>query len=268
MISGTHIWKSFKGKVVNEDVTFSVNKGEVVSFLGPNGGGKTTLMRQIYGELKSDKGEIEIDEMDPYNALDVLGVVPQDVDVMDGLTSFEHIYIMGMLKGLSRREAKEMTEELMERFSIENKKVDALSGGNKRKVLIASALTSSPKYLILDEPTTGLDPQSRREVWNIISDLKRAGTGIILTTHYLEEAEKLSDRIYFLNRKILLFGKTGELRKKFANYYQVINVETGEKYNVREEELLSFIRNLNYKYEIRLPDLDEIYDKVISNEPN
>ncbi|BBD73293.1 hypothetical protein HS1genome_1682 [Sulfodiicoccus acidiphilus] len=99
MIRAENVWKSFKGKVVNEGVSFEVYEGEIVAFLGPNGGGKTTLMRQVYGELRSDRGEISVDGLSPYHALEFVGVVPQDVRPIDGLKASEHVYVNALIRG-------------------------------------------------------------------------------------------------------------------------------------------------------------------------
>ena len=266
MIEVKNLWKSFKGKVVNEDVSLFMRPGEIVALLGPNGGGKTTLLRQIYGEIRSDKGEVYIDGMRPFKALHLMGVVPQDSRPMFGLKSKEHVFMMGLLKGMKRDEVRRRASELLDKFQVEDKLVDDLSGGNKRKVLIASALMGDPKYLLLDEPTTGLDPRARREVWDMLKSIKSVGKGILLTTHYLEEAEKLADRVYFLKKRILMEGDTQELRRRFTRFYTVTNVETGEEYRVREEELLSFLRNFDSGVEVRLASLEEIYSEVVGNE--
>ncbi|AWR98350.1 ATP-binding cassette domain-containing protein [Acidianus sulfidivorans JP7] len=259
------IWKTYGKITANEDISFEINSGEFVTFLGPNGGGKTTLMRQIYGELFPDKGEIKIMGLKPQKAIKYIGVVPQEATPMTDLNVEEHIMLLGMLKGLSRNEAKERTKELIEKLRLDGKKrVDDLSGGNKRKVLIASALISNPKLLILDEPTVGLDPEIRRDVWTYLKEWKKNGTTIIMTTHYLDEAEELSDRIYFMNKKILLSGKINDIKEKFSNYYEVMNIETGEKYYVKEENIKDFLSNINFKFEVKLPSLEEIYMKVIS----
>ncbi|BBD73294.1 hypothetical protein HS1genome_1683 [Sulfodiicoccus acidiphilus] len=143
--------------------------------------------------------------------------------------------------------------------------MDKLSVGNKRKVLIASALVNDPRYLVLDEPTTGLDPKSRRELWDLLIGLKEKGRGILLTTHYLEEAEYLADRIYFLNRKVLLSGKTWELRSKLSLKYEVVNIRTGERYKVERSELPQFLYRCDFDYEVRVRSLEDVYREVVGN---
>jgi len=265
MIVAKNVWKSYGKIIANENLSFEIDEGEFVTFLGPNGGGKTTLMRQIYGELYPDKGEIKIMGMSPQKAIKYIGVVPQESRPLTDLTVEEHIKLLGILKGLSRREAKIKSNELIQKLKLEPKKrVDDLSGGNKRKVLIASAVISNPKLLILDEPTVGLDPEIRREVWDYLKELKKDGTTIIMTTHYLDEAEELSDRVYFMNKRILISGKIGEIRERFSNYYEVVNIENGERYYVKEDEIKKFLNSVNFRFEVKLPSLEDIYMKVIS----
>ncbi|GGT89314.1 MarR family transcriptional regulator [Sulfodiicoccus acidiphilus] len=265
MIRAENVWKSFKGKVVNEGVSFEVYEGEIVAFLGPNGGGKTTLMRQVYGELRSDRGEISVDGLSPYHALEFVGVVPQDVRPIDGLKASEHVYVNALIRGIPRDRAWARARELIRKLDVEDKAVDKLSVGNKRKVLIASALVNDPRYLVLDEPTTGLDPKSRRELWDLLIGLKEKGRGILLTTHYLEEAEYLADRIYFLNRKVLLSGKTWELRSKLSLKYEVVNIRTGERYKVERSELPQFLYRCDFDYEVRVRSLEDVYREVVGN---
>ncbi|MCY0861956.1 MAG: ABC transporter ATP-binding protein [Metallosphaera prunae] len=257
------VWKSYGKNVANQGVSFNIDEGEFVAFLGPNGGGKTTLMRQIYGELYPDRGEIRIMGERPQKALRFMGVVPQEGRPLDSLTAEEHVTLLGMLKRLSRQEARAKARELLELMGIDPKaRVDNLSGGNKRKVLIISAIISDPKILVLDEPTVGLDPEARREVWNYLVEMKKEGKTIILTTHYLEEAETLSDRVYFLNKKILLEGKVSEIKQKFSEYYVVTNVDSGEKYYVKREELMEFLGKANFRFEVKLSSLEEIFMRL------
>ncbi|BCS93629.1 Trehalose/maltose import ATP-binding protein MalK [Metallosphaera sp. J1] len=262
-IEARDIWKSYGKNVANQGVSFTINEGEFVTFLGPNGGGKTTLMRQIYGELYPDRGELRIMGEKPQRALKFMGVVPQEGRPLDSLTAEEHVTLLGKLKNLSREEARARGRELLQSMGIDPRaRVDNLSGGNKRKVLIISAIISNPRVLILDEPTVGLDPEARRDVWNYLLEMKKDGKTIILTTHYLEEAETLSDRIYFLNKKILLEGKVSEIKQRFSEYYEVTNVDTGEKHYVKREELKEFLGRADFRFEVRLPSLEEIYMRL------
>ncbi len=265
------VWKLYGKLVANENISMSVDEGEIVSLLGPNGAGKTTLVKQIYGELTPSKGEIKVLGKKPTdrNVKKLIGVVPQECEPYGDLTVWDNIYYMGKLKGVNKEFIKNKGEELLDKLDLKDKRntlARDLSGGLKRRTLIAMALINDPKLLILDEPTTGLDPEARREVWDILMKMKREGRSMLLTTHYLEEAERLADKIYFLSRKIIAEGTPSQIKEKFAEWYEVIDYSTGKTYKVRgEDELKSLILKLNGKFEVRMPSLEEIYLQVIKD---
>jgi ABC-2 type transport system ATP-binding protein len=271
VIEVKNVWKMYGKLVANEDISMKVNEGEIVALLGPNGAGKTTLVKQIYGELSPNKGEIKVLGKKPTDRQikKLIGVIPQECEPYGDLTVWDNIYYMGRLKGVSKEVIKNRGEELLNRLDLSSKRntlARDLSGGLKRRTLIAMALINNPKLLILDEPTTGLDPEARREVWEILIDMKREGRSMLLTTHYLDEAERLADRIYFLNRRIIVKGTPAEIKEKFADWYEVIDYTNGKVYKAKgEEELKKLIMNLNGKFEVRMPSLEEIYLQVIRN---
>ena len=271
VIEVKNVWKMYGKLVANEDISMKVNEGEIVALLGPNGAGKTTLVKQIYGELSPNKGEIKVLGKKPTDKQikKLIGVIPQECEPYGDLTVWDNIYYMGRLKGVSKEVIKNRGEELLNRLDLSSKRntlARDLSGGLKRRTLIAMALINDPKLLILDEPTTGLDPEARREVWEILIDMKREGRSMLLTTHYLDEAERLADRIYFLNRRIIVKGTPAEIKEKFADWYEVIDYTNGKVYKVKgEEESKKLIMNLNGKFEVRMPSLEEIYLQVIRN---
>ena len=271
VIEVKNVWKMYGKLVANEDISMKVNEGEIVALLGPNGAGKTTLVKQIYGELSPNKGEIKVLGKKPTDRQikKLIGVIPQECEPYGDLTVWDNIYYMGRLKGVSKEVIKNRGEELLNRLDLSSERntlARDLSGGLKRRTLIAMALINNPKLLILDEPTTGLDPEARREVWEILIDMKREGRSMLLTTHYLDEAERLADRIYFLNRRIIVEGTPAEIKEKFADWYEVIDYTNGKVYKAKgEEELKKLIMNLNGKFEVRMPSLEEIYLQVIRN---
>lgn len=273
LISVEHVWKLYGNLVANEDISLSLYEGEIVALLGPNGAGKTTLVKQLYGELLPNKGKIIVLGHEPRNReiKKHLGVIPQEVEPYGDLTAWDNIYYMGRIKGVRGNEIRQRGEELLKRLDLyEKRNVLAmnLSGGMKRKVLLAMALINNPKVLILDEPTTGLDPKARREVWEILLELKKEGKSILLTTHYLDEAEKLSDRVYFIKKRVIFEGRTSEIKKKFSDWYEVIDYETGKVMRVKgEDELKETLINMKGRFEVRLPSLEEIYLEVFRDVP-
>ncbi|QGA55510.1 ATP-binding cassette domain-containing protein [Sulfolobus sp. E5-1-F] len=271
VIEVNNVWKAYGKIIANEDITMRVKEGEIVALLGPNGAGKTTLVKQIYGELNPTKGEIRVLGRKPTDrhVKKFLGVIPQECEPYGDLTVWDNIYYMGRLKGVSKDEIKKRGEELLERLDLKSKRntlARDLSGGLKRRTLIAMALINNPKLLILDEPTTGLDPEARREVWEILLNMRKEGQSMLLTTHYLDEAERLADKIYFLSRKIIVEGTPTQIKEKFADWYEVTDYTNGKVYRVKgEEELKKIVMSINGKFEVRMPSLEEIYLQVMKD---
>ena len=213
--------KKYKDKEVLSNVTFSVPKGTIYTLLGSNGAGKTTTIRILTTQIKADNGTVQIEGYNVFEnsqkvheVHEVISLTGQFSAVDECLTGKENLIIMGKLRHLSKPE--ETAENLLEYFELakaSNRIVSTYSGGMKRKLDIAMSLIGNPKVIFLDEPTTGLDPQSRHSMWNIIRDLNKSGVTIFLTTQYLEEAEQLADIIGILdNGKIIAEGTPEELK--------------------------------------------------------
>ncbi len=197
-------------------VTFSVFKGEVFAFLGPNGAGKTTTLEILQGLRRPTSGTASVLGFDVTSSKELgeirkrIGVLPQEFSALDKLTVRENVALFASMYESSRD-----PDELIELLDLSDKadvRFDRLSGGLKQKVGIAASLVNDPEVVFLDEPTTGLDPRSRRAVWNVIDSLRKSGTTIVLTTHYMEEAERLADRIAIIHRgKISALGTASDL---------------------------------------------------------
>jgi ABC-2 type transport system ATP-binding protein len=190
------------GTAANLGIDFAVRRGEVVSILGPNGAGKTTFLRQLTAELKPTAGGIEIFGIDaiaqPERAKTLMGITPQEAGVFETLTVREHLELFARFKGLNKREARLAAFDVADELGLGaelKKRVGLLSGGQRRRIHIGLALIGRPPLLLLDEPTTGLDPASRQLVWKVIRRSVAEGATVILSTHYMEEAERLSNRI-------------------------------------------------------------------------
>ncbi len=201
-------YKSRRGdKRANDAIDLTVRPGEIVALLGPNGAGKTTLLRQIAGQLLPSAGTIEVAGVDmvrhPLAAKEFISVIPQECEPKLNLTVEEHVRYFAQLKGVPRSDARRYTTDLLRATGLETyqgKLVRELSGGLRRRVLIAIALAGPHvRLLLLDEPTTGVDPEARRSVWQLIDGLRARRIGILLTTHYIEEAEYLADRVAIVN---------------------------------------------------------------------
>ncbi len=270
-----------------DEISFTVNEGEVFALLGPNGAGKTTTVEIIECLKTSDKGKVEIfgiDLKDKKKQNDVkrrIGVMPQNFNAFDWLTVKENLEYFRELYS-----SKISTDELIDRVGLRkkmNSMYKTLSGGTKQRVGIAISLINEPELLFLDEPTAGLDPQARRETWNLIRELKEQGKTIFLTTHYMEEAQELSDRILIIiEGKIVAGGSPNELIENYGgnksvilkNCNKKILEDRGIKYEIDTENQIQIIfdnneqlfnilsavtDDPNVEIEIKKPNLDEAF---------
>jgi lipooligosaccharide transport system ATP-binding protein len=238
LILARGLTKKYDDFVAVDGIDFEVKKGESFGLLGPNGAGKSTTMRMIASTSQRTGGELTILGKDPNkHGPEIrahLGVVPQQ-DNHDGeLKAWENLYIYGRYFGLSRAFLKKKVEELLEFAQLTEKrdvKVDQLSGGMKRRLTIARGLVNEPEILMLDEPTTGLDPQARHILWDRLFRLKEEGVTLVITTHYMDEAEQLCDRLIVMDKgKIMAEGAPAELIKKYSSK-EVLEVRFGSKNN-------------------------------------
>jgi ABC-2 type transport system ATP-binding protein len=197
-----------------DGVSFTVNKGEVFSLVGPNGAGKTTLIEILEGLRKRDEGEVKVLGLDPwvkgYELHKKIGVIPQDFTFFEKANPREAVKYYANLFDV-RADSDEILREVLLDDSV-GVLFENLSGGQKQKMGLALSLVNSPELLFLDEPTTGLDPRARRAIWEVIRDLQSKGKTVILTTHYLDEAQQLSDRVAIMNHgRIVAIGTSDEI---------------------------------------------------------
>lgn len=219
LVRAENLKKSFGALTAVDGVNFQISAGECFGFLGPNGAGKSSTMKMLYCVSPRSSGQLEIFGKDPeFQGRDIkkhLGVVPQEENLDPDLSVLENLLVFGRYFDLSRQAAQKRANDLLDFMQLAEKrkeKIDHLSGGMKRRLLIARALINDPKIIILDEPTTGLDPQARRLVWQKLRQLKERGTTLVLTTHYMEEAERLCDRLVIMDYgRILAQGQPQEL---------------------------------------------------------
>ncbi|HET7761258.1 MAG TPA: ABC transporter ATP-binding protein [Phycicoccus sp.] len=219
LLSARGLTKAFGDFVAVDGIDVEVRRGEAFGFLGPNGAGKSSTMKMIGCVSPVTAGDLRILGMDPASdgaAIRArLGVCPQQ-DVLDlDLSVEENLWVYGRFFGLSRREVRARTDELLEFAQLTDRRserVEPLSGGMKRRLTIARALVNNPEVLLLDEPTTGLDPQARHVLWDRLYRLKREGVTLIITTHYMDEAEQLCDRLVVMDHgRIVAEGSPREL---------------------------------------------------------
>jgi lipooligosaccharide transport system ATP-binding protein len=249
--------KQFGDFTAVKGINFSVKQGESFGLLGPNGAGKSSTMRIIGATSQRTSGEVLILGKDPEQAGPQirahLGVVPQQDNLDEELTCAENLYIYGRYFGLPKTSIKSKLDELLEFAQLldkKNSKVKSLSGGMKRRLTIARALVSDPDILMLDEPTTGLDPQARHILWDRLFRLKEKGVTLLITTHHMDEAEQLCDRLMVMDKgEIMAEGSPAELIKKYSTK-EVLEVRFGSDRNSQMvKKLQSFAERLE-----ELPD--------------
>ena len=262
LIHARGLSKTYGDFVAVDGIDFDVAKGESFGFLGPNGAGKSTTMRIIGATSVRTSGTLTILGKDPeVNGPQIrahLGVVPQQDNLDVELTVTENIYIYGRYFGLSSSFINKKIPELLEFAQLEEKKdtkVQALSGGMKRRLTIARSLVSEPDILMLDEPTTGLDPQARHILWDRLFRLKEQGVTLLITTHYMDEAEQLCDRLIVMDKgKIMAENSPAQLIKDYSTK-EVLEVRFGSE---RNQEMVDVLRPLAERIEV-LPDRILLY---------
>ena len=284
-------------KAVN-NISFKVNKGEIVGFLGPNGAGKSTTMRMIACRTPLTSGELHVENLDVRTGgrqiRSLIGVVPQENNLDPDLSVRKNLIIYASYFRIPKKEAAARAEELLEFIGMSDRgdaKIDHLSGGMKRRLMIARALLHNPRLLVLDEPTTGLDPQVRQEIWQKLEELRRVlGVTILLSTHYMDEAEKLCERLVVIDHgHILASGKPKELVLAKVSSYALEVRDVGDlPLHETQNGISAVARNnahfyfaadaetltpLMKKYDgrrrmIRLSNLEDVFLQLVSdNEP-
>ena len=269
------------GAHANQDISLTAHPGEMLGILGPNGAGKTTLVRQITTELMPTSGSIRVFGVDvvsdPIAAKNLMGVVPQEAQLFDLLTVHETLRIFGKLRGLSSRDARIRATELMsdlrlaEYRDVTNVK---LSGGLKRRVMVGIAMIANPALIVLDEPTTGLDPQSRRDMWNLMRDYKARGTTILMTTHYMEEAEELCDRVGIISQgRMLALDTVASLRSAHGFDFKITYSANGSDgpsktiYGKDDRELVERVRDMGIRqFSVSRTTLEDVYLALTNGE--
>ena len=235
LIEALKLTKRYGEFVAVDGIEFTVARGETFGFLGPNGAGKSSTMRMIGAVSPASDGTLRVLGLDPDRdgpaIRQRLGVVPQEDNLDQELDVGENLQVYGRFFGLPRDEIRRRIDELLEFVQLSDRRearVDSLSGGMKRRLTIARALVNEPELILLDEPTTGLDPQARHALWDRLYRLKQRGVTLVLTTHYMDEAEQLCDRLVIMDRaKIVAEGSPRELIERFVER-EVVELRFGE----------------------------------------
>jgi ABC-2 type transport system ATP-binding protein len=215
MLEARDLWKSYGTNAAVSGVSLQVRAGEIVGLLGPNGAGKSTTVAMLCGLIAPDRGTVAIDGMeiggDASEAKKRLGVVPQDIALYEELGALENLKLFGALYGLSGRRLEERAAAALELVGLADRRrarPSTFSGGMKRRLNIACALVHDPEVLLLDEPTVGIDPQSRNAIFDNLESLRAQGKALLYTTHYMEEVERLCDRVVIVDHGRVIAADT------------------------------------------------------------
>jgi len=275
IIEAEHLTKVYKGKVkAVDDISFSVDEGEVFGFLGPNGAGKTTTIKMLntIASITSGRATVPGQDVSKHPALvrDVIGVVPQALTADDELSGMENILLSARLHHVRRGEARRRATELLKLVDLEGsaqRRVKTYSGGMRRRLQLAIGLIHTPKVLFLDEPTLGLDVQTRTKMWEYMRQLnKTQGLTIFMTTHYLEEADGLCDRVAIIDHGVIkVSGSPSQLKERVGG--DVLNIELNDG-----PDITAFLKGLpdvsdvvknDHSYRIKLPRTEKALPAIV-----
>jgi ABC-2 type transport system ATP-binding protein len=256
--------KTYGKRAALNEISFDVDAGEVFGFLGPNGAGKSTTINILTCQLRPTSGRISMFGLRPGSDSKklkrILGVVSQDLMLNEYLTARQNLMFYGRLHGLSSEILDGRVEQLLERVELADRADELVrnySKGMKQRLNLVLALVHDPEFLFLDEPTTGLDPKSRRKIWELIGEVKREGKTVIITTHYMDEAEKLCDRIAIIdNGEIVGIGSPSDLKRE-SNLDRTVEVEIDHYDDIMEDvKRFGQIKTASYDAHLRSLKLD------------
>ena len=249
ILQANNLVRKFGDLLAVDNVSFDIQEGEIFSLLGPNGAGKTTTISMLSTLLAPTSGDARINGFsiinDNMQVRKYIGIVPQEIALYDDLTAMENLHYWGRLYDLGGRELEQRVQEVLEQIGLSDRakdRVKTYSGGMKRRVNIAAGLLHKPKLLFMDEPTVGIDPQSRRMILDMVKELNQQGMSILYTTHYMEEAQELSDRVGIIDHgKLIAVGTQSELTQQVGETDSIrIQTDTMDDLPTIAEKLQGF----------------------------
>jgi len=266
------------GVLAVDQVNFDIQEGEVFSLLGPNGAGKSTTISMLSCLLKASDGDAIIDGKsilsDPMGVKNMIGVIPQEIALYETLSARDNLLFWGRLYGMGGQSLKNRVEEVLEQVDLKDRskdKVKTYSGGMKRRINIAVGLLHKPKLVFMDEPTVGIDPQSRRRILDMVKELNQQGLTVLYTTHYMEEAEELSDRVGIIDHgKLIAIGTQKELTRMVGEKEGLrLHFSEGDQVDLLVESLQTLpevikVSTTDHEILVIVPDAEEALPAVIS----
>jgi ABC-2 type transport system ATP-binding protein len=271
MIKVQNLRKSFGSNVAVDDLSFTIERGEVFGFLGPNGAGKTTTVNMCVGLMDPDGGSVELDGLGNSRDASVrahIGVAPQSLSLYDELTGRENLTFFATMHGMRGRRLKERVDWALEFADLTERqkdRVEGYSGGMKRRLNLAVALVHDPALLLLDEPTVGVDPQSRNAIFEKVDALKKEGRTIVYTTHYMEEAERLCDRVGIIDHgKLLALDSVRNLIEQHGGASTVIAESDGRDLRIETRDPMGELLRLREagtlkRFTVEGPSLENVF---------
>jgi lipooligosaccharide transport system ATP-binding protein len=272
------LWKFYGDRPVVENVSFTLNPGEILGLLGPNGAGKTTTVGMLYGAVIPSRGFVQLGcwhvHRQGRQARTFMGIVTQDDNLDPEFTVFQNLIHFAHHYRLVGKAARHRVGELLDRVGLQNyakHRLDELSGGLKRRVVLARALVNHPQVVFLDEPTTGLDPDARQDFWKLVSQLKQDGCGVLLTTHYMDEAQRLCDRLLLLQQgKAIDQGTPTELIERIVGQ-EMVEIE-GVAESILQQLAVqagAWYRPFGSSYLLALPanNPNPLWEQLIATQP-
>lgn len=272
-----NLHKQYGETSVVQDVSFSLNFGEVLGLLGPNGAGKTTIVGMLYGGVAPTRGFVKLGQIqvqsDAPTARAKMGIVTQEDNLDPDFSVFENLLFFAHHYRLTGTIARQRVGELLAKVNLEDhahKRIDELSGGMKRRLVLARALINHPQVVFLDEPTTGLDPDARQEFWKLVTDLKQQGCGVLLTTHYMDEAQRLCDRLLLLQQgQMIDQGTPTELIDRTIGK-EVVEIEGVDEATLQSlaTQFNTWSRPFGSGYLVALPIAPTpLWDRLVATQP-
>src|SRR3972149_1165560 len=273
-IEAINLTKYYDDLLAVDNISFTVNQGEIFGFLGPNGAGKTTTIRMLTGQTRPTSGTVTVAEYDvvreSIKAKERVGVVPEVSNVYDEMSAWDNLVFAAQLYSVPKNERDKRAKELLDLFGLHERRADRagnFSKGMKRRLTIAAALIHKPDILFLDEPTSGLDVQSSRMIRNLVKDLNESGVTVFLTTHYIEEADELCQRVAIINQGKIVAVDNPEKLKATVEERHVIEVSFSPA-QILEDRLrgLSYVSNVlrvGDKFRLYVEDASEVIPSLI-----